>query len=360
MHLLIGTYTESLGHVDGSGPGILPCRFCPDTGALEPFGEPATVRNPSYLCRVGRPGLVVASSEICDFDGRRDGCLTALAFAPATGSLSPLSVASAAGAGPAWVHPDRTGRFLLVANYVEGNVAAIPIATDGQLGRPACIVPHAGCGPDPARQEAPHPHAFLAAPDNAFAYAADLGTDTVHGYTFAADSGALSPTPAATCALPAGSGPRHIAFHPHAPLALVDLELSSEVALLEHEPATGALRCRQIISTRPAGARGVNHPSEILISADGRHACVANRGDDTISVFAIETAPTPRLIRIGCFPCGGRTPRHIALSPDGRFLLVANQDSDTVTVLARDPTTGTLTQTGQSLHIGTPCFVLFG
>jgi 6-phosphogluconolactonase (cycloisomerase 2 family) len=65
-------------------------------------------------------------------------------------------------------------------------------------------------GPNPERQEAPHPHQALLDPKAAFILVPDLGADLVRIYQ--ADAGSLALKPLAPLVVAPGSGPRHGAF----------------------------------------------------------------------------------------------------------------------------------------------------
>jgi len=51
----------------------------------------------------------------------------------------------------------------------------------------------------------------------------------------------------------AGTGPRHLAFHPTLPIVYVAGELNSSVSLLRCDPQTAALSVQQTLIMRPAG-----------------------------------------------------------------------------------------------------------
>ncbi|WP_313109259.1 beta-propeller fold lactonase family protein, partial [Stutzerimonas nitrititolerans] len=48
-----------------------------------------------------------------------------------------------------------------------------------------------------------------------------------------------------------------------------------------------------------------------------------------------------------------------AIDPSGRFMLIANQKSDALVILRRDPDSGLLGETLQTLSIGKPSDVKF-
>lgn len=65
-------------------------------------------------------------------------------------------------------------------------------------------------GPNPERQDVPHPHQALLDPTSAFILVPDLGADLVRVYQ--ADAGSLKLTPIAPLKVTPGAGPRHGAF----------------------------------------------------------------------------------------------------------------------------------------------------
>lgn len=65
-------------------------------------------------------------------------------------------------------------------------------------------------GPDPERQEAPHPHEVILDPTDTFIVVPDLGADLVR--VFSIDKQTSFLTERDPYAVPAGSGPRHGTF----------------------------------------------------------------------------------------------------------------------------------------------------
>ena len=106
----------------------------------------------------------------------------------------------------------------------------------------------------------------------------------------------------------------------------------------------------QLLGTVPASTTaGHNQPSELV--SDGRYLYVANRGPDTVSVFAL-AGGRPRYVTE---VAAGVWPRHIAL--DGDRLYVANERSDTVMVMQIDPETG-IPALVQTIEVPSPTVVL--
>jgi 6-phosphogluconolactonase (cycloisomerase 2 family) len=236
-----------------------------------------------------------------------------------------LSVLSSTptGDGPAHVTVHPGGRFLFVSLYGGGAVATHPIAPDGRVGAATDVRRH-GTGS--------HAHQVVVDPTGAYVLAVDLGLDAVLGYRLG--GGRL--TEAFRTPVKAGSGPRHLAFHPGGRVAYLVNERASTVTVCTWR--NGVLRPGRSVAAAPD--RGVvNRPAEIIVSADGRFVYVSNRGTNTVGVFTTGRDGTA-LRRIAAPDCGGVWPRHLAPGPGGTHLYVANQRSGTVTWLPIDPATG--------------------
>jgi 6-phosphogluconolactonase (cycloisomerase 2 family) len=226
------------------------------------------------------------------------------------------------------------GEHLVSANYGGGSVAVHPLDASGRPGERSDLLVHervGGPGRDPQRQEAPHAHMVSADPSGESLLAVDLGTDSIYHYQVDKASGRLVPTGPRTH-LPAGTGPRHLARHPDGRRCFLVGELRPTVFVYELDEH-GVLHERGRI---PASRReGHVQPSEVAVHPNGRWLYVANRGVDTISVFAVG-ASAPRFLAE--VDSGGAWPRHFAII--GRHLYVANERSHTIGVFRIDATDG--------------------
>ena len=98
--------------------------------------------------------------------------------------------------------------------------------------------------------------------------------------------------------------------------------------------------------------------AEIALGASGRYLYTSNRGEDTITVFAIDPVKHT-LTPVQHAPTLGKTPRGFAIDPTGSYLVAGNQDTDNVFVFRIHPNTGQLTATGKVVEVSSPVCVIF-
>ncbi len=350
IRVYVGTYTR------GESEGIYLLYLNPQTGELTGPELVATLPNPAFLARHPEQPWLYAVSEVGDFQGERTGGVYAFRIEPSTGRLKELNTQPSGGATACHLSLDRTGRYVLVANYSAGNASVFPVRADGRLGESSDLVQHAGSSVDPRRQRGPHAHWIQTDPSNRFAWIADLGLDRVMIYRFDAERGRLRPHDPPWVSLAPGAGPRHAVFHPSGEWAYVINELDSTITALEYSPQEGVARALQTVSTLPDDFAGDNTTAEIRIHPSGRFLYGSNRGHDSLAVLAID-AETGRLQPVAHVSTGGTIPRNFEIAPGGRFLLAANQGSDSLVVFRIDSMTGRLVPTGHRAAISMPVCV---
>src|SRR5271165_6345795 len=352
----VGTYTE-----DGTNSkGIYAYRYDANTGDIAPLGVAAETTNPSFVAVSPNGRFLYAVNEVGNYKGPNSGGVSAFAVDRATGKLTFLNEVPSRGADPCYITVDKTGKFVLVANYTGGSVAVFPVLADGRLGEASAFVQHAGHGQDPQRQEGPHAHSIDLSPDNRFAIVDDLGLDETLVYKFDSSKGSLTPNDPAFAKAAPGAGPRHFALHPNGKFAYVIDEMASAVSAFNYDPASGVLHPLQTISTLPKDFTGAstNTDAEIEVHPSGKFLCASSRGHDSVAVFAIDPSQgTLTLIEI--VPAKGKTPRSFGIAPGGSFLFVTNEESNNVVVFRIDHKTGRLTPTGQELQVSAPVCVKF-
>lgn len=350
----IGTYTEKT-----KSKGIYAFRFEDASGKLSSIGVTAESINPSFLALHPNGKYLYAVNETGEFGDEKSGAVSAFSIDRKTGKLTLLNQVASRGAGPCHVSLDKTGRYVLVANYDAGTVAVFPVQDNGQLGKYTGFAKHTGQGPNKERQEGAHAHWIATSPDNQFLLTADLGIDRILVSKFHLPDGAFTPGKSNSGAkLKAGAGPRHAAFSPNGKFFYVASELNSTVTAFSYNAKDGSLHELQALSTLPKDFSGANDVAEIVIHPSGKFLYVSNRGRDSLAVFSID----PRkgtLKPVADIATQGKTPRNFVIDPSGKFLLAANQESNSIVVFNIDPATGSLTLTGQAAEVPSPVCIVF-
>ncbi|MBM7344845.1 lactonase family protein [Pantoea coffeiphila] len=247
---------------------------------------------------------------------------------------------------------------LLIANHEGGNIAALTIEPDG-LAAPSHLAFVEGHPQDDV-QSLSRPHEIVFAPGSAlFAVPmqgrpAGNGIDMVRLYRWNGIQSELSDE----VQLAEGSWPRHVDFHPSGQWLYGVSELSSTVSVFAVDLTLGKLTLIQTLSALPEGYTARSDASEIEVHPSGRFLYVANRGHDSIAIFAID-AQNGTLAPLSWVPCGGKTPRFTTLSPDGKQFYSANEDSDTIQVFNVDLSSGMLIKTNIVIEAASPTCICF-
>lgn len=349
--LLVGT--------QGSGPGqgIEAVTLDPRTGALTLVGLAAQSERPTWLVKDPQRPFVYAVSETGN-DGSVPGGVSSFGLDRGIGMLRRLSHVESGGSGATYLDYDPRAKAIVVANYADGRVAALPVAGDGRLGDATSVQRNVGSGPNVKRQRSAHAHAAVFAPGDRFVVSPDLGADKVFVYRWDAKARALSPAPVPFTPFPAGSGPRHVVFTRDGRFAFVDTELTGEVHVLRWNGRAGTLDPVGKVALDAPDYAAPRSASELALSPDGRFLYVANRGADALHVFAVDRG-SGSLSPVQRIDCGGRVPWSFAIDPTGEWLLVANQGSNSLSLFARDPSSGKLTATSGTVAVEKPVAITF-
>jgi 6-phosphogluconolactonase len=358
--VFIGTYTrlqEGRG-APSKSQGIYAYRFQPATGKMTSIGLAFETVNPSFVAIHPNHRFLYSVNEVSEYEGQPAGSISAFAIDSKTGKLKLLNVVSSRGTQPCHLILDKTGKWLLVANYGSGSTAVFPVKRNGSLGEASSFVQHSGSSVNLRRQQGPHSHCIVLSPDNRFALVSDLGLDKILIYRFDAAKGTITPNDPLFGKIPAGNGPRHLAFHRNGQWLYVISEMQPAVTTFAYDPARGSLEELQTISAFPEGYQGRGSGAEIQVHPNGKFLYCSIRGLNNIGVFAIDgqkgtVAPVEHV------PTQGNTPRHFTLDPTGAFLFVEHQTSDSIVMFHVEQNTGKLTPTGNKLEVPMPVCVTF-
>lgn len=314
------------------------------------------------------------------------GSVLAYALNPETGRLVFVNTNPTVGVFPCFLTITRDGRYLLAANYGsvdtlvhsvqekdgtyrlvrtfdEGSVVLMPVNEDGSVDKVCAMQVHTKTSIDPVRQISVHPHSVNVDPQDEFAMVCDRGGDRIYCYRIDKKNRKLI-----LCSefqTEAGTGPRHLAFHPTKDFFYVVSELLPFIASYAFDRQNGMIREINRVSVEPPKyvPRDVNnfgactHPADVHVHPNGKFVYCSNRGHNSISTFAVDEE-TGGLTYISNIPTQGITPRTFDISPCGKYLIAANQDTNTVYTLALGGD-GSLTMTGSAAYVDQPVCIKF-
>jgi len=339
--LYVGTYTQA----DGSH-GIHYLEYDFQNDSLHVVQEYRTP-NPSFLAKGN--GFLLAVNELTGGEQQ----LTSLAISE--GGLSPINSIPTSTGSPCHVLLAEDESYAIVSNYVGGAVDLFSITGSGQILRREDTRIYTGSSIDKERQRASHIHSAFLGPDG-WVYVSDLGADKIYVLEVVRDGDGLSIKERDTLDVPAGGGPRHLAFHPIKNDFYALMELSGEIhrfSLLDQQ-----WTLTETYDLNKDDFSGVNGAADIKISADGKFLYATNRGEaNVISTFGIQ--PDGKLTKKQVLSVGGQGPRNFNFSPDEQFVLIGNQLSDEIVIFHRDVSTGLLEDSGKSIPLAQPVCIIF-
>ncbi|WP_260681139.1 lactonase family protein [Pseudomonas putida] len=350
--LLVGSYT------DGASQGIYRYHFDDKAGQIGP--------TPLQVVKSVSPSWLVLSADqrqLFAVNETPQGHASSFSIS-SNGEIKPLNQVVTQGDEPTHASLSRDQRYLFVANYSVnpdpgGSLVVIPVAKDGTLKPVVQQARHKASGVNPERQAGAHVHSLVLSPDGQHLYASDLGADKVFIYRYdgaSADHPLTAAIPASV-ALPPGSGPRHLLFDAKGRHAYLTLEMNAEVVMFDVQDGNLVERQRLPLTERQEAA--AKAAGGLHLSADGRFLYVSNRGTANEIVAFSVGKQDGQLTFLQRRPVEGDHPREFALDPSDNFLLVANQKSNQIVVIRRDPRSGKLLETVQTLKQDAPSDLKF-
>ncbi|QJT78844.1 lactonase family protein [Kosakonia sp. MUSA4] len=324
----VGTYNPN-------GEGVYRFTVDPQSGALSNKTLVSTLPNAAQLTVSQDGKTLYVASEV------EKGVVQALRIGD-NGALQELNQVSSGGAGPVYLALTPNGRYLLVANYVSGTIAVLPVKADGSLGE--AVDSHQDQGEPGAAKPAaavegsfaisdhngPHAHMIAADPQGKFVFSTDLGLDRIYQYRLEAQSGKLTPNePPFINASSKGAGPRHFVFTPKGDGLWLINEEASTLTYYTLDSASGTLKEGKTTSALPATYKGTSFAAGLVLSRDGKQLYVANRLHNSVAHFSVQ--PDGTLAHQDDVWTRGDYPRSLTLDKQGRWLYVMNQRSDNIT-----------------------------
>ncbi len=300
MKFLIGTVSQT----DSRGMAMVEVK----DGKIHLLWEDHSLINPTWIT-CGKPGTAYATSS--NLEGEFTGCINQVSYDEK--GMKIIKRLPTGGNSPCHIALTEDGRFLVTANYRSGSVTIMSL-DNGELSETIQTISHEGKGVHPTRQEQPHVHQISVIPTLPHAFcAADLGTDALVVYKQDASSGQAKEH--YRIHLPAGEGPRHVAFSEDG-VSFVVSELGNKVFPVHFLETEGFVDDGVSTLIKP----DTENTAAAIMVRNGK-IYVSNRGEDTVAVF--DTEPLKKIRSINT---KGRGPRDFSLLPDGKILAACQGD----------------------------------
>ncbi|RDW80710.1 hypothetical protein BP5796_05408 [Coleophoma crateriformis] len=313
--------------------------------------------NPSWLTLDSTNGVLYCADEGLYVP---DGSISSYSTSP-SGQLKQIDRHTVI-SGPVHSVVYNDGKAQAFAHYTGSSVTTFSILASGGLqSLQNFTYTMSSPGPNPSRQEAPHPHEALLDPTGSFVLVNDLGADLVRVYSIDKKTSELiESTPFHA---PPGSGPRHGSFLVSGNQTFYFLisELGNTIASYKLSYGNASLEFTQVFRsgtygnhTVPTGAAA----AECLVSPDHKFLLTSSRNDslfhidnfdannstkipsDTLQTWEINPY-TGELAFKQLSPAGGLFPRQFSVNKLGDLVAVGLQNSGRVVIVQRDIKTGT-------------------
>lgn len=331
-----------------SGEGISLYTLDRQSGTIKQVVTFPEVENAIWLTR-REGGMFVASErfyefgEICslDFDGKNRLYQKGLTQLSGGGAICHIAL-----------HPVKP--VLFVSSFL-GGISVHSINQRHEIGPTCQKIDYTGKGPH-VMQDKSHPHQATVTPDGKYLFVCDLGSDKVwiHGINERNEGIHLSQGEGVD--LEAGSGPRHLIFHPGLPVLYLLGQLNSQVYVYAYR--AGTLRLLAKHHSLPEGFEGEAEGAAIKLHPSGKALYVSDRNSNTITVFSV--GDKGDLIKVSSFSTMGKKPRDFLIAPTGDWMIVLNQDSDDLVPFRLDPLNGLSDGVaGEPIFSGCPVCGLF-
>lgn len=365
INILVINLTSSLWaqpfFISGYGEGIYYSSLSEDGSMIQPQLL-AKQANASFFCfHAKRKEIIYAVTETMRNDSKSPAEITAYrydrskALQGQTPTLEKINSQKINGDIPCHVVMEPTGKYLIVANYINGSVVVFPVDADGTILPESCNIVHNLVD----GKKASNGHCSAVSPTGRWILVADLGLDRVFVYELNLASGKLTASANPFLKTADGAGPRHLSFHPNGKYVYVINETNLTMTSAAWDESVGKLTEINTVGTVPDGTvtKGFS-TAEVLVHPSGKFVYGSNRGHDTIVTMSIDPA-TGAIRRTDNASTLGKTPRNFRLTPDGKQLLAENQTSDSIFSFTIDQQTGKLSPTGKSVFVKGPACIRF-
>ena len=357
-YVVVGTYTQKEGHVDGKAEGLYILRFDTHSGLLEITDTLKGCINPSYLSISDDGKNIYAVNETQKTEYNNGGYVSHFKEdKQGRWVLNEHMVSN--GAYPCHITINEAKDKLYVSNYLE-TVSVINLDPNGKMRDTEEIIRISPADSISPRQDAPHPHMTIDGRDSTEIFIADLGRNMIHIYRnkeaeyLITDSILLKPQ----------AGPRHILFNRSKGHLYVLNELNNSIEFFENMTSgTVFNRIQSVNLINTEIKNGFINSAAIHFSPDKKYIYASNRAlggntNNSISILSVNDTDGT-LTWIQNKTTKGKVPRDFIISPDGKHLLIAHQDSDNISVFTRDSKSGMIKDLVFEIYVPTPVCLKF-
>lgn len=244
-------------------------------------------------------------------------CVETFEIHPTTQRLNRLSSTPVIGR-MAHISIDRSGKFLMGACFMSGEIAVYPIGDRGHVqSYPTCTM-----------RTPLTPHQLTVDYSNQFAYLPCMRSHTVMSLKFDATRGTLTENSPSQVYLPQGAGPRHFAYHPNRRYLYLINEMNGTITVFHHDSNAGMLT--EIMTDSYVKADLDEEPwgAQIHVTPDGNRLFAADRRGSTLAAWNIDQKnghiSNRRLVGVG------ENPRCFDISPNGKFIVLGAMSANNV------------------------------
>lgn len=235
---------------------------------------------------------------------------------------------------------------LLVSSFYDGVDALIDISPEIAI-KQEYQHPFIHANSDDPRQQASHPHHVGVINAN-YLFSIDMGSDAIRLHYW--DGERLESTDDAWISRPAGTGPRIMRITQNKKFAYLLNEISNQVSVYRLDFSQGKPVAEHIQDISTLASNVESSAAGIQLSADDKYLAVSNRGEDTVVLYAINSASGALTLfdRQSCVAI----PRDILIHEN--YLLVAGQKANAIQLFEIQAQSRQLSEIGTLNNVPAP------
>lgn len=320
--ILVGTYTQKEGHVDGKGDGIYVVEFDMVNKSMKVLDTIKDLTNPSFLVAVNGGKKVYAVNEISPNEKLWPGKISVFEL-DNNGQYRKAQEAGTYGNAPCHISVNAQKTTFAISNYLGSNLCYGFLDKDGKIDGALKYITVQGKG-NHERQDSPHLHQSVFTKDGNTLLVSDLGSDSIRVYDLDKTNQLFHPK--FSIALDSADGPRHMVLSPNEDYLYVLNELSNTISAFQLNVKDRTASLQSKVNMLPSDFKGVNHGGDIHLSKNGQYLYASNRGHNSIVSFKVDGGK----LELKSHTKTGDIPRNFTFTKDGAYLFCANQNSNDI------------------------------